>query len=132
MKKLQTIEQFLSEAPTPIRRLMERLRSILQTTIPNHIEAIYPGWGLIGYRITQGHTSKYFAYIAPTDDGVKLGFEYGILLPDPHAILEGKGTRVRYVVVRHMSDIKKKQLAPLIWEAAMIAVDHSLKRKRKG
>jgi hypothetical protein len=131
MKKSQTVEQFLSEVPTPIRRLMERLRSILQTTIPNHIEAVYPGWGLIGYRITQGHTSKYFAYISPADGGAKLGFEYGVLLPDPNNILEGRGSRVRYVVVTHMSDIKKKHIAPLIWEAAMIAVDHSLKKKKK-
>ena len=30
---------------------------------------------------------------------MKLGFEFGYLLPDPHALLEGDGKRLRYVVL---------------------------------
>jgi hypothetical protein len=42
---------------------------------------------------------------------VDVAFEFGVLLPDPNAMLEGEGKQVRYVRIRQVQDI---QTAPLI------------------
>lgn len=131
MIKRPTVEQFLRKYPTEIRITVEKLRALIRATIPVHIEAVYPGWGLIGYRVVSDRRSKYFAYIAPGADGVKLGFEYGVLLPDPGRLLKGNGKQVRYIVISQKSDLKKRLIGPLIWEAAMIAVHHTNKGVQK-
>lgn len=129
--KAPTVKQFLRSYPPAVRILAEKLRKIVQTTIPIHTEAVYPGWELIGYRIASGNKSKYFAFIAPGINGVKLGFEFGVLLPDPNHLLQGNGNQVRYIVITKQADIKKRLIAPLIWEAAMVAINHSFKQRKK-
>lgn len=131
MNKRPTVEQFLSKHPPEIRAVVNKLRTLIRATIPVHIEAVYPGWGLIGYRVINDRKSKYFAFIAPGAGGVKLGFEFGVLLPDPGKILKGNGKQVRYIFVSKQSDIKKRIIGPLVWEAAMVAVHHTHKKVKK-
>jgi hypothetical protein len=131
MNKRPTVEQFLSKHPPETRAVVEKLRTLMRATIPVHIEAVYPGWGLIGYRVISDRKSKYFAYIAPGAGGVKLGFEFGVLLPDPAKILKGNGKQVRFIFISKQRDIKKRIIGPLIWEAAMVAVHHTQKKVKK-
>ncbi len=136
-----TPEQYLSEYPPTIEDLAQRLRRLVKKTVPNTTEAVYPGWKLIGYRVNvlrasalpmsrrlhptwrskAGRRDAYFGFIAPFDDRVLLGFEYGILLSDPHHLLEGDGKQVRHVTIRRAADIRQTALAALIAEAAQIA-----------
>jgi hypothetical protein len=51
---------------------------------------------------------------------VRLGFEYGVALNDPHGLLKGTGSQVRHVVVRTVEDLRP-ELEPLIVEAALVA-----------
>lgn len=131
MTKRPTVEQFLRKYPAETRSIVEKLRTLICSTIPVHSEAVYPGWGLIGYRVISDRRSKYFAFIAPGAEGVKLGFEYGVLLPDPEKLLQGNGKQVRYIVVTQKKALKKRLIGPLIWEAAMIAVHHTQKRTQR-
>ncbi len=113
------IGKFLAPYPPRIRSLANALRSIVRTTLPQSEEAVYKGWQLIGYRIVDGRESTYCCFIAPTDECVKLGFEHGKHLTDPHGLLSGSGTRVRQVIIRSGKDIRAKALRALIAEAAI-------------
>ena len=117
-----TPEQFLAAFPPEIQALANELRSLVKATLPNVVEAVYPGWKLIGYRVKEADKSHYMGFVAPLPDRVVLGFEYGVLLSDPHGLLEGDGKQVRQVVIKRRIDIQPKALAALIAEAAQIAV----------
>jgi hypothetical protein len=121
-----TPDQFLSRFPPEIQKLANELRALVKETVPNTKESVYTGWKLIGYRVKKGRTDAYFCFIAPFENRVMLGFEYGVQLFDPNLWLEGDGTQVRYLTVREEQDIEMEVFRAFIAEAAQIA----LERKR--
>lgn len=121
-----TPDEFLSTFPPEIQKLANELRTLVKETIPNVKEAVYTGWKLIGYRVRKGKHEAYFCFIAPFENRIMLGFEYGIQLFDPTLRLEGEGTQVRYLTVREQEDIEPEVFRAFIAEAAQIA----LERKR--
>ena len=120
-KDRPTPEQFLARFPHEIHALADQLRQLIKQTIPNIAEAVYPGWKLIGYREQDGKRSRYFCFVAPFEDRVVLGFEYGVLMADAAGLLEGDGKQVRYVTLRRQADLRPGELSALIAEAAMVA-----------
>ena len=114
-------EQFLSAYPPQVQETAQRLRELVTSAVPNIAEAVYPGWRLIGYRQMDRPGGRYFCFIAPMPDHVRLGFEYGVLLSDERGQLEGSGTQVRYVSIAGPAAIDAGALATLIAEAAMVA-----------
>ena len=121
-------EQFLAAFPPQIRTLANQLRALVTQTVPDVDEAVYTGWRLIGYRVRAGRRSRYFCFIAPFEDRVALGFEYGVLLTNDAGLLEGTGTQVRHVTIRHVEDIREQELSALIAEAATVAA--TIKRRQ--
>lgn len=115
-------EEFLSSFPPLIQSLANELRALVKETVPVNNEAVYPGWKLIGYRVRKGRRSAYFCFIAPFENRLMLGFEYGIQLFDPELRLEGEGTQVRYLTVREQEDIQPEIFRAFIAEAAQIAL----------
>ena len=121
-----TPDEFLSTFPPEIQSLANELRTLVKETVPNVKEAVYTGWKLIGYRAKKGRSDAYFCFIAPFENRVMLGFEYGVQLFDPNLWLEGDGTQVRYLTIREQKDIEREVFRAFIAEAAQIA----LERKR--
>jgi len=121
-------EQFLATFPPEICALANQLRALVTRTVPEVDEAVYTGWRLIGCRVRDGRRSRYFCFIAPFEDRVALGFEYGVLLANDANLLEGTGTQVRHVTIRRLQDIREPELAALIAEAAMVAA--TIKRRQ--
>ena len=121
-----TPDEFLSTFPPEIQSLANELRTLVKETVPNMKEAVYTGWKLIGYRAKKGRSDAYFCFIAPFENRVMLGFEYGVQLFDPNLWLEGDGTQVRYLTIREQKDIEREVFRAFIAEAAQIA----LERKR--
>jgi hypothetical protein len=117
-----TPDEFLSAFPPEIQKLANELRALVKETVPNVKEAVYTGWKLIGYRVKQGRRDAYFCFIAPFENRVMLGFEYGVQLFDPNLWLEGDGTQVRYLTVREQQDIESEVFRAFIAEAAQIAL----------
>jgi len=118
------IAHFLADYPQPIREAAETLRGIVQRTVPDAIERLRPGWRLIGYDVPVGPRSHYFAYVAPEQEHIHLGFEYGALMADPDHLLEGAhlGLRkVRFVTFRPGDPIPASKLAELTREAVRVA-----------
>jgi hypothetical protein len=124
-----TPDEFLSSFPPAVQSLANDLRALVKETVPTVTEAVYPGWKLIGYRVKKGRRSAYFCFIAPFENRVMLGFEYGILLFDPELRLEGEGTQVRYLTVREQEDIQPVIFGVFIAEAAQLALQHKTSKK---
>ena len=125
---------FLATYPEPIAGLGEHLRCLVKEAVPGAFEAVYIGWRLIGYRRLDGAGSRYFCFIAPFDDRVALGFEWGALLTAPRGItLTGSGKQVRQVLLRPGGAIPKPQLEALVREASELSLlPQQLLRERLG
>jgi hypothetical protein len=97
------------------------LRALVRRAVPDAIEAVRPGWRLIGYDVPAGRRSAYFAFVMPEAQHVHLGFEYGVLLDDPGGALQGLGRQVRYVTLRQSDEISERVLESLVRQAARLA-----------
>ena len=101
-------EDVLESLPSEIAATAQRLRELIQAAIPEAEERVYPGWRGFGYRHPE---VGYFCGVFPSRKWVALGFEWGVLLPDPHGLLKaGDSTskRVRYLRFVQPDEIRPK------------------------
>jgi hypothetical protein len=117
-------EALLEGYPAPMRDIAERLRTVVRRAAPDAIEAVRPGWRLIGYDAPAGRRTAYFAYVAPEPGHVHLGFEHGVLMDDPAGILLGRGVtrRVRWLTFLPGDPFDRPMLEGLVREAVRIAL----------
>ncbi len=116
-------EDILDGHSGPVRQIAEQLRTIIKEVVPEAVEKAYPGWHGVGYTHPK---AGYFCAIFPSADMVKLGFEYEALLPDPqHVLVSGpsKGSRVRYLEVRHAADVNEQAIQDLLIHALTLQHD---------
>lgn len=107
--------EFLTAFPPDVCRLGEAARQRILKVVPHAAERVRVGWQLIGY-----NAPAYFAFIAPQHDHLRIGFEWGVMLPDPARLLEGTGSQVRYVSIHAAKDLRRSALADLLRVAATI------------
>jgi hypothetical protein len=116
-----TPEAFLGSYSPEVQAIANALRQLIKATVPYVQERVALGWQLVGYRVPDGSRSRYFCFIAPFAQEVRLGFEYGVLMSN-QTQLEGEGSQVRYVTLRSLDEIDGALFSPLIAEAAMVAI----------
>jgi hypothetical protein len=114
-------EALLARFPPERVATAEELRSLVRRVVPDAIERVRPGWGLIGYDLPIGRRTVYFAFVWPEVEHVHLGFEYGIHMDDPDGLLQGTGRKVRWVTLTGPDDLDEARLERLVREAARIA-----------
>jgi hypothetical protein len=122
---------FLALYPDGIREAADGLRAIVKRAVPDVVERVRPGWRLIGFEVPVGRRSRYFAYVAPEEAHVHLGFEYGAWMADPERLLEGahlKLRKVRYVTFKPGKPIPEPALVELTREAARVATMSTTER----
>jgi hypothetical protein len=95
-----TIDELLEHHTPAVADLVLRLRDAIRTALPDATEKVYPGWHGVGFHHPD---AGYVCGIFPVEDHVKVGFERGSQLPDPHGLFAGGGTQVRYVPVNEMT-----------------------------
>ena len=124
MKPTDTIPPaaLLADHSPEHRAIANRLRELVLDAVPEAIEGVRPGWGLIGYDVPFGRRTRYFAFIWAEPEHVHLGFEQGVLMADPHGRLEGQGVtkQVRWLTMRRVADIPP-ETSDLIREAVRVA-----------
>jgi hypothetical protein len=117
-------ESLLAAVPPPMRAIAEELRALVRAATPDAVERVRPGWRLIGYDLPIGpKRTAYFCFVLPESRHVHLGFENGVIMSDPHGVLQGAGVtkRVRWVTFREGDRIEPRPLTALVLEAARIA-----------
>lgn len=117
-------ELFLAGYPPGIQAVAERLCAVVGRAVPDAIERVRTGWRLIGYEVPVGKRSRYFAFVAPENEHVHLGFEYGVWMTDPDNLLLGahlKLRKVRFVTYEPGDLIPELTLVEYTREAARLA-----------
>lgn len=110
------VARFFDGYPPHIAAIGQRVRAIVRAELADASEYVYQGWRLIGYRVP-----KYVCFIAPHEFEVRLGFEYGVSMRDPHGILQGGGTQVRYLAYRDVLEVEEEIVRAYIREAVAVA-----------
>jgi hypothetical protein len=116
-------EALLDDFPPPMQVIAHRLRQVVKTATPDAIERVRPGWRLIGYDLPIRRKGVYFAFVAPEDEHVHLGFEHGWAMRDTHRLLEGAGItkQVRWLRFFDVDEIDVERCVELVREAARVA-----------
>ena len=118
------VELFLEGYPEPMRDLARSLRRIVRAAVPESIEAVKPGWRIIGYDVPKGRGSTFCAYIALEPIHVHLGFHWGVLMDDPAGLLEGRGVtkRVRWLTFVPGDEMDPERLGSMLQDARRAAL----------
>ena len=123
-RKVLPPESILDDHTMEIRAIAEGLRRLIRETIPEATESGHPTWHSIGYRHPK---AGYFCGIFPHKDSVDLVFEFGILLPDPHQVLQGDAKQTRYLPITKIDEINELAIKQLINDALSLPVSRAIK-----
>ncbi len=132
-------EALLAEYPVAIAELAEEIRAFVREAVPGSIEAVRPGWRIIGYNVPAGRRTPYFAWLMVQVEHVHLGFPQGVLLDDPGRELEGAGItkRARWLTAVPGRDLLAEPYRRFARQAARIAglppgEQGALRQEREG
>ena len=119
MKTNAKLDEFLSKYDERVRQNAFALREVLFENLPNIIEQIDLPAKMIGYCYGQKY-SQLLCTLIPSKKGIKLGFNWGIELPDPDKLLQGKGKISRYVEIESREQINSNSIKKLIKNVLII------------
>jgi hypothetical protein len=112
-----TPDELLDEHTPDVRALVHRLRRLVKSVVPEASERVYPGWHGLGYHHPE---AGYFCGIFPLAKSVRLLFEKGGRLSDPHGLFTGGGAQTRYAEIEPGVPIDERGLEGLLIAAIHI------------
>jgi hypothetical protein len=108
------IRAFLAERHPEVLDLALWVRQIVLDAEPDLTERLYGGWDGIGFHHPE---AGYVCGLFPRAEEVRLLFEHGARLSDPHGILEGGGTQTRIIRIRDRGDSLGEAIGGYVSEA---------------
>ncbi len=124
MKTNANIDQFLLKYDKHVWQNALELRGVLIKNLPNIIEQIDIPAKMIAYCYGPKY-SELLCTLIPSKKGLKLGFNWGIELPDPDKLLQGKGKISRYVEIESREQINSDAIKRLIENVLIIYTTES-------
>ena len=134
MANANDIAVHISRMEPDTRKVYKALRTLAKKNMPGVREILYHN--SLGYSLTSSPWDR-VCYIAHQSKGyVNFGFFFGVDLPDPKGLIQGKGKRIRHVKVYNIEQARDPRLAKLIaaaWEKSEkdITVWRNSLRKQK-
>lgn len=98
MNSSLTVTDFLSRYPTHVAERALQLREVIRAALPTIKEEVDESAKMIAYSYGTSYRDL-ICVLIPSQKGLKLGFNRGTQLADPHQLLEGSGKISRYVVI---------------------------------
>jgi hypothetical protein len=116
-------DALLAAYDEPIRDLAEQIRAIVLGSLPDVIEAVRPGWRVIGYNLPLGRRTPFIAWLMVQPEHVHLGFPQGVLLSNHDGALDGAGItkRARWLTAVPGQRVPAGQYGSYLIEAARTA-----------
>ena len=104
---------FLNTYPPPVRAVALELRRTILAAMPDAQETCDRPGRVVGYGYSPAYADL-ICVIIPSKTGVKLGMARGASLPDPSALLEGRGKTHRYVAMSKPADATQRGVKELL------------------
>jgi hypothetical protein len=116
MKASEPVQQLLLPYNEHVQKLVEALRKLIFSVLPDiKEEADFPA-KLLGYSYGPGY-KHVICTIILSKNGAKLGIFNGSQLPDPARLLQGTGKVHKHVVIEEPDHIKNPAVKTLLKEA---------------
>jgi hypothetical protein len=109
----ETVDDYMKGQDPELRKIAERLRSIIKKAAPKVDEKMK--WGFPCYSGT-----KDVCNIMVTRAWVDLGFFRGVDLDDPRKLLEGSGKGMRHVKFHDLDQMDEQSILTLVKMAAAL------------
>lgn len=110
------ITDFLQAYAPHVQQLALAVRHMLLERLPDITEQVDLPAKMMAY--TYGEKYKdVICVVIPSKQGLKLGFNRGVDLPDPFGQLQGSGKISRYVVIKSVQQVESAELAGLVASA---------------
>jgi hypothetical protein len=109
---------FIAKFDPEIGRRIRSVRIALRKRFPTAFELVYDNYNffVIGFSATE-RPSDCIVSLAANAKGVGLSFYYGATLPDPHGMLQGKGTQNRFVRLLDAGTLRTPEVEALLLAA---------------
>jgi hypothetical protein len=111
-------EEILARFDPEVSDLAMGARSLIEAVYPEVVEVPWPRQNVVGYGVGPKKMSEHFCYVAFHKDHINLGFNQGVELPDPTALLEGPGKSLRHTKITTPQDLEQPALRTLLETAA--------------
>jgi len=123
MSPEEQLARFVARFDPKHQALIRGARRVLRKRLPSAHELVYDNYNflVIGYCATE-RPSDCIASLAAGASGVGLSFPYvGTKLPDPHKLLQGAGTRNRFIRLESVATLARPEVQALIAAAVELA-----------
>ena len=111
---LGTFEALIENADESIAAIAVAARDLIQELHPDAVEVPRIGEKSATYGLGPKKMSEAYAFISVHKAHVNLGFFYGTRLDDPTSLLEGTGTNIRHIKLKHLDDLKAPAIRTLV------------------
>ncbi len=114
---------YLNLKDQPLIDLYQDVRSFVWSMYPEANELIYHTHALTSVYSLSKRLSDAFCMIPIYSNHLNLGFHKGILLNDPHGLLQGTGKLIRHIPVQDRADYRNEKVEALVRSAIQYALD---------
>lgn len=105
MSRYDELDKIINQFPKSIQDITQKLRETIQNEGFMFVQKAYPGWKAIGYRHQK---AGYVCGVFPGKEKVKLVFEHGAKIKDPHRLLKGSDLKqIRYLEFTTPESVEK-------------------------
>ena len=113
------IDELMSEWPSDVAELGQRVRGLLKTIAPDLIESPQYGWGSINFHHPQ---AGYVCGLFPKHTAVWLNFEWGVRIEDPLGLLQGSGKQCRHLVLPIGAPLPEVEIDDFMQQAVVLRI----------
>ena len=115
--RIGSFDDLLGLTAGPLRPVVSALRELVFDVHADACEVVRLGDRAATYGVGPRKMIDGYAYILPHAAWVNLGFYKGADLPDPEALLDGAGARMRHVKVHSVDDARRPAVRALVADA---------------
>ena len=109
-----SFDDLLGLTKEPLRPVAVALREVILKVHTGACEVVRLGDRAATYGVGPRKMIDGYAYILPHAAWVNLGFYRGAELPDPEALLEGTGARMRHLKIRSLHEARRPAVRALV------------------
>lgn len=110
----QAFADFVETLPSNVAALVRAADALVRGVHHEVTQVLWTHQCTVGYGIGPKKLSEHYCYLDIYDEHLNLGFNHGVALGDPSALLAGEGARFRHRRINTVADLDDPALRDLI------------------